>query len=205
MSTLTIPRRLVRTVPAKTDKQVEKWWEQSCEVNPTWEHVTLREPLNPDMFPSTAKYWDLCQHGAQKAGLIRLDYIYSHGGVYIDSDVRVYRPLDPLCQVEMFAGWEDPRCIPDAMFGARAFHPAVATMLSAATKLVELGRDPWDSGPGVFTDVLPERSDVMLFPPGTLYPYHYSQKRTAARGVDYGKRDPWCYAVHHWAGSWVGK
>lgn len=198
-----IPRRLVRTVPATTPNKVETWWAQSCEVNPSWEHVTLRDPLDPDDFPLTSHLWEACQHGAQKAGLIRLETILAHGGVYIDSDVRVYKSLEPLRGLQMFAGWEDALCIPDAMFGAVAGHPAVSACLQAACAMVELGRDPWDSGPGVFTDTLPDRQDVTLFPPGTFYPYHYSRKNTKDATIHYGFRDPWCFAVHHWQGSWT--
>ena len=33
--------------------------------------------------------------------------------------------------------------------------------------------DTWHTGPGVLTDVLPLRRDVLLLPPGSFYPVHY--------------------------------
>ena len=47
----------------------------------------------------------------------------------------------------------------------------------------------------------PGRSDVLLFPPGTLYPYHYKEKQR--RSEDHATAQPWAFMAHHWAGSWL--
>lgn len=199
-----IPRNLFRTVPARTGENVETWWRWATEIHQGWNCVTYRDPLDPADFPLTSEYWDLCRHGAQVAGLVRLELVYTHGGVYIDSDVQVYRSFGPLLGLRAFAGWEDVRVVPDAIFGAEAGHPAIGDCLHAATTLVKLGKDPWETGPGVFTDVLPLRQDVTLFGPEAFYPYHYSEKKTPKSRKNYSA-SPWCYAVHHWHASWVGK
>lgn len=36
----------------------------------------------------------------------RLDIIYEHGGIYLDTDVEVLKPFDPLLEHEAFAGFE---------------------------------------------------------------------------------------------------
>jgi mannosyltransferase OCH1-like enzyme len=199
-----IPRNLFRTVPAVTGNNVETWWTWAVDMHQGWNCVTYRDPLDPDEFPLTSPYWDLCRHGAQVAGLIRLELVYTYGGVYIDSDVQVFRSFAPLLGLQAFAGWEDVRVVPDAIFGAVAGHPAIQQCLDAAISLVKLGKDPWETGPGVFTDILPGRQDVTLFPPATFDPYHYNEKRTAKARADHGA-SPWCYAAHHWHGSWVPK
>lgn len=198
-----IPKILVRTVPQKTSQAIDDWWEWAKLLHPEWDHVSYQDPIDPKLFPRTSHLWEGLP-GAQKAGLIRLEAILKHGGVYIDSDVEVYRPFDPLLSLDGFAGWEDWRVVPDAVFGAKPGHPAIADCLDAATLLVELGRDPWDSGPGVFTDILPQRDDFILFGPQTFYPYHYNEKRKPAAKTNYAAW-PWCYAAHHWHGSWVTK
>lgn len=205
-----IPRRLVRVVPETTTEQVEEWWEEACKHHPDWDHVTLRDPIDPDLFPITSADWDRCTSGAQLAGLIRLEEIHHRGGIYIDSDVEVFRSFDPLLAAGMFAAWEDPDTIPDAVFGAYPNHPATGVMLAAALDRLRSGDSnwrhgsgAWSTGPGVFTTVLPGRDDVLLLPPGSFYPYHWSRK-DEDRGRDHKREQPWCFAAHHWAASWLG-
>lgn len=198
----TIPRILHRTVPAVTSPEVDRWWQQWGDLHPGWTLMDHRDPLDPDAW-ETSPLWPKCSSGAQKAGLIRLEALHRWGGVYVDSDVEPYRPLDALLGVEGFAGWEDAKVVPDAVLGARPGHPAVAVMLDAACRAVETGKGAWDSGPGVTTATLPGRADWLLLPPGSLYPYHYSHKARDRR--DYRAEQPWAFTAHHWHHSWAGR
>lgn len=198
-----IPRILHRTVPADTTAEVEGWWEVFAELHPEWELRTWRDPLDPKDFPTTAPLWDRCATGAQLAGLVRLEVLHRHGGVYVDSDVEPYRALDVLLHLPGFAAWEDARVIPDAVLGFEKGHPAVVEMLERACAAVTDGAGAWESGPGVTTSVLRGRHDVLLLPPGSFFPYHYSDKRRR-RHEDHMAAQPWAFAAHHWAASWVG-
>lgn len=193
-----IPRILHRTVPADTSDEVEGWWAKFQALHPGWTFHTHREPLDPALWPLTGDLWGKCQNGAQKAGLIRLEALVTHGGVYVDSDVEPFRSLEPLLQVEAFAGWEDEAVVPDAVLGAIPEHPAFVSMLTKARAAVESGADAWTSGPGVTTSTLPGRRDVLLLPPGSFYPHHYLEKVKA--GTRTGS--PWVFAEHKWAHSW---
>lgn len=196
-----IPRILHRTVPAVTTPQVEEWWELWQALHPGWQFFTHRDPLDAADWPLTSPQWAACGSGAQLAGLIRLEALWRWGGVYVDSDVEPYRPLDALLHARGFAGWEDRNCVPDAVLGAEPEHPAVGLMLARAVEAVESGADAWSSGPGVSTGVLPFRGDWLLLPPGSFYPYHYRDKVRA--GADHAAEQPWAFAAHHWAGSWL--
>ncbi|HMG44659.1 MAG TPA: hypothetical protein VK611_25220 [Acidimicrobiales bacterium] len=191
-----IPRRLVRTVPAATTPEVERWWVRFRALHPDWELVTHRDPIDPGLFPFTSPYWSRCSSGAQRAGLIRLEDISLRGGVYVDSDMEPFRAFDPLLTVPMFAAWEDEHTIPDACFGAHPGHPAVEAMMQRAVR--EIRRGPWESGPGVFTGILPGRDDVLVLPPGAFYPDHYLR----LDGL-YDQPGPWVFVRHHYRGSWL--
>lgn len=197
-----IPRIFHRTVPEHTSDEVEAFWKRFQELHPTWQFMTHRDPLNPDDWPLTAPYWKHCKAGAQLAGLIRLEALARWGGIYVDSDVEPYRAFDSLLPLKAFAAWEDARCIPDAVIGARRDHPAINEALKQATRLVKRG-NAWDSGPGVTTAVFRNHPDVLLLPPGAFYPYHYKEKHR--RGEDHAKAQPWAFGAHHWAGSWLKK
>jgi hypothetical protein len=125
----TIPRILHRTVPADTTDEVEGWWRRFQALHPGWEYRTHREPIDPQLWPLTADLWDRCANGAQKAGLIRLEALYTWGGVYMDSDVEPFRSLEPLLHLPAFAAWEDETTVPDAVLGSKPGHPAFEQML----------------------------------------------------------------------------
>lgn len=195
-----IPKILHRTVPERTSEQVEEWWAQFELTHPTWELRTWREPLDPADFPLTGHLFDRCANGAQKAGLVRLELLVTHGGVYVDSDVEPVRPLDPLTYSPAFAGWEDDRVVPDAVLGSAPGHPAMRECLARAVALVEGGSvDAWETGPGVTTAVLPGRDDVLLLPPGSFYPVHYLEKALLGSR----NQSPWVFLEHKWHHSWA--
>lgn len=193
-----IPRILHRTVPADTSDEVEAWWRKFQVMHPGWEFRTYREPIDPADWPLTGDLWGRCQNGAQKAGLIRLEALYHHGGVYVDSDVEPFRSLEPLLRLEAFAAWEDETTVPDAVLGAMPEHPAFRELIDKARACIEGGGDAWHSGPGVCTETLPTRPDVLVLPPGSFYPHHYLEK--SAAGARTGA--PWVFVEHKWHHSW---
>lgn len=196
-----IPRILHRVVPEQRNVQSDEWWARFEELHPDWELMTHRDPLDPEEWPLTAAHWDKVANGAQFADLIRLEALLRFGGVYVDQDVEPLRPLDALLSLSAFAAWEDPRSVPNAVMGATPDHPAVWACLELMIE--RLPGETWQSGPGVLTEILPNRSDVLLLPPGSFYPYHYKEKERA--GEDFRKTQPWAFVAHHWWGSWLEK
>lgn len=198
LSETRIPRILHRTVPAETSDEVEAWWAQFERLHPGWDCKTYREPLDPADWPLTGDLFERCQNGAQKAGLIRLESLVRDGGVYVDSDVEPFRSFEPLLHLSAFAGWEDETTVPDAVLGAGPSHPAFLLMIEKARSSIEGGGDAWQSGPGVSTEVLPGRTDVLVLPPGAFYPHHYLEKKAAGTRT----ANPWVFCEHKWHHSW---
>lgn len=201
-----IPRRLVRTVPAVTTADAERLWLTACALHPDWEHVTLRDPVDPSGFPITSPYWPDCETGAQLADLIRAEELLHRGGWYIDSDVLMLKPLDTLCGLEAVAGWEDRSYIPNAVLGFRPGHQALQHVLDRAIARRFMGT--WTAGVGVTTEVFGGRDDVTLLPPQAFYPVHWRQAhdaRKACNDIDWSAAaadNPWSWAIHLYAASW---
>jgi hypothetical protein len=193
-----IPHLIFRCVPEHTTDVVERWWHTACELHPTWGQITYRDPLPPANWPLTAPHWHRCTSGAQFAGLIRLEALVHHGGIYLDSDVELYRPLDNLTDARAFAAWEDRGTIPDAVIGAEPGHPAIRHALNLAIERLDEGA--WSSGPGATTQAFRAATGILVLPPATFYPYHYTQPERAGEPHEL---DPWCYGAHRWAGSWL--
>ena len=199
-----IPRRLIRTVPEAVNGEQERLWNIAADLHPGWQHITLRDPIDPAAFPLTHHLWDQCETGAQLADLVRIEELYLRGGIYIDSDVECYRPFDPLLGAEAFAGWEDTDHIPNAVLGAQAGHPAIGQLVTRAAEMMPC--NTWDIGVGLTTEVLRGRNDVLLLPPGSFFPVHYRVKQRLRRmppPAQIRAENPWSYAAHHWAASWL--
>lgn len=196
-----IPRRLVRTVPAVTSEEAELLWVTATALHPDWEHVTLRDPVDPGNFPMTSPYWGECESGAQLADLIRAEDLLHRGGWYIDSDVWMLRPLDSLCGLDGVAAWEDRHHIPNAVLGFRPGHEALRRVVELAIE--RRSRGTWHAGVGVTTEVFRGRTDMTLLPPGAFYPVHWRDAhRRTVNWAEAAGAAPWAFAVHKFAASW---
>lgn len=204
-----IPKRLIRTVAQQTTVEVEGYWEGAKALHPGWDYVTFRDPIDPRLFPLTADTWDRCTSGAQLAGLIRLEALWHQGGVYLDSDVEVFKSFEPLTFSHAFAAWEDANTIPDAVMGSEAHHPAIGMCIALALRRLgprnaengdwKTGPGAWSTGPGVTTTILAGRDDVTVYGPELFYPIHYSEKEKLEGFVP----GPETYAIHRWHASWL--
>lgn len=198
-SNTVIPRILHRVVPKQTPNEVEDWWERFQQIHPGWQYMTHRDPHSPGQWPLVEEGLNRAANGAQLADLIRLEALWQYGGIYVDSDCEPYRSLEPLLGVPAFAAWEDSRAVCNAVMGAKPQHPAIRACIELA--LQEMSKGTWQAGPGVVTAIFPGREDVLLLPPGSFYPYHYSEKQR--RDEDHRNKQPWSFMAHHWAGSWL--
>lgn len=207
---MSIPKILFRTVGEVTDDQTEAWWARSVELTPGWHHITYRDPADPEEFPYATTYWHACNSGAQRAGIIRLEALMQHGGLYLDSDVELWKDPTPLLDNRAIAAWEDANTIPDAILGFEPDHAVLPVMLDEALRKIPEGA--WESGPGVTTRNLAGRDDVTLLPTEWLYPFHWksSVKRRFDVSTPVGRRNyeklkssmPDTFMAHHWRHSW---
>lgn len=190
-----IPRRLIRTAPEVTNAEQDRLWKIATEMHPHWEHVDLRNNVDPTGYPMTSPYWDQCESGAQWADLCRFEELL-RGGVYIDSDVEVLKSFDPLLGLSAFAGYEDTERVCIAVLGFRPNHPVVNLAVRLAISRRRQGT--WKAGMGAFNAALADRDDIVLFPPGMFYPFHWSDDEPN----DWRERNPWSMTAHYWAKSW---
>lgn len=193
-----IPRILHRTVPADVPPEWDANWDRWRQMHPDWQHITWSDPLDPDD-------WELghlhphCRSGAQLAGLVRLEAIWRHGGVYVDADFEPLRPLDDLLAHPLFIGTEDGQVLTDALFGAEPGHPGLRRCINRVAAM-DMAEGAWATGPGVTTAELTGRPGVTILAARCLYPYHYSEPHR--RHEDFATTTPEAWAVHHWAASW---
>lgn len=115
------------TIPDKFKRNIETWYKQ-C---PNYE-IKLWNESNYDFSKCTymkeayeAKKWGFVPDYA------RLDVIHQCGGIYLDTDVELLKPLDELLGFDMFCGFESPKYIAYGLgFGGKARNPIFKEMMN---------------------------------------------------------------------------
>lgn len=66
----------------------------------------------------------------------RLDIIYNYGGIYLDTDVEIIKPLDYLLQFDLFCGFESIDYVALGLgFGAKGKHDVIKKMMDVYENL----------------------------------------------------------------------
>ena len=62
---------------------------------------------------------------------VRLKVLYDYGGFYMDTDVELLKPLDPLCDNQALIGFENDNYVNSGqMLASKAGHPVLQEMMS---------------------------------------------------------------------------
>lgn len=135
--------------------------------------------------------------GQLRSDIARMEILLRFGGVYLDMDCEVRRPLDPLLDAECFLGWEtDGMWANNAVMGAVAQHPFIEACVTLVADNVRGWRFPVRpnkaTGPQFITRVLRSFPEVVVHPSGYFYPYLHSELHRDADAHD------GAYVVHHW-------
>ena len=141
----------------------------------------------------------------------RLLIVQEYGGLYLDTDVEVVRPLDKLLQFDAFFGFENREYVNTGQgFGAVAGHPAVKAMTSVYENLVPdpSGAYPIVTCPSLNTQALlphglkldGSRQTVLgaeILPPEYLCPYDDEIGKLNLTEL--------AYSIHWYGKSWFSK
>lgn len=130
-------------------------WKKYC---PDWEMIEWNEDnfdVNQNEFCRQAyqnKKW------AFVSDFARFDILYKYGGIYLDTDVEILRPLDCFLKNKLFAGHETDEWIaPGLILGSEDGHPVIEEVLRAyqnSSFLDELGNEIHTTVGQYFTNAL---------------------------------------------------
>lgn len=147
-------------------------------------------------------YW------ARVADIARLQILYRHGGIYLDVDVKVIGPFDPLLSHKCFVGLENESYVSNAVIGAEPGNAFIGAALSAI-QLNKVGVEKMDPsyGPVVLTDLLlgkaedRRRDEVFLAPKQFFHPLDWDLPRDERSNLErYCTPETVC--VHLFDHSW---
>ncbi len=72
---------------------------------PTWDYKLWTDDDIPGLNLKNQRYYDQATTYAEKADILRYELLYRYGGVYLDSDIELLKPLDVLHHTyEFYAG-----------------------------------------------------------------------------------------------------
>ena len=148
------------------------------------------------------------------ADYIRLYALYNYGGIYLDSDVLVYKTFDDLLDLPYFLGEDYVHCFEPAIIGATKGCPWIKQVMDIYHDrhfVLEDGSYDLYGLPRVFHDRLVDKysfclvssKDVVLDRDDciNIFSYDYFNSRDFVGS----KRYPNSYCSHNYLGSWMGK
>ena len=102
---------------------------------------------NEDNFDINFNKWTKKSYEEKKyaftSDVARLWVLYNYGGIYMDTDVEVYKPLDEFLNEEAFTGFEDINYPVTATLGAEKGNPVIKKMLDYYNDLDFILYDDW--------------------------------------------------------------
>ncbi len=139
----------------------------------------------------------------------RLDIIYEHGGIYLDTDVEIIKPLDGLLELEAFAGVEhNSEYVALGLgFGAHSNNPTIKAIRDYYNSLLFVKNGELDITPA------PKVNNVVLKELG----YIYSEDITKCDSLTVFPSEYFCpmdyitgetditdntVSIHHYTSSW---
>lgn len=175
------------------DYQIVQWNEDNFDVG---RNLFMQQAYN-------AKKW------AFVSDVARLMIILEQGGIYLDTDVELVKPLDSLLDFDAYFGMEGTMINTGLGFGANAGNPVVKAMLDAYRDTPFIKADGYDdSEPCTVKNTRVARAfgytengglqkvrGVCFLPPEYLCPFDY---RTMDGGVT-----PNTISIHHYSMSWM--
>lgn len=141
--------------------------------------------------------------------VVRLYALYHFGGIYMDTDVEVLRPLDDFLEYPAFSGFEVEEAIPTGIMGSEKGSPWVKRELDYYENMsFILSNGAFNTKPNV--QIITEHALALgLIPNGkfqivndelAIFPKDYFCPKSYVDGQIYLTERT--YTIHHFAGSW---
>ncbi len=140
----------------------------------------------------------------------RADLLYRYGGIYMDLDVEMLRPIDDLLYNDAYMSFESSDRIEcGSGMGARAGHPIIREICKSYESRPYFKADgTWDNStcPVRYTEViekhgLKKNGGFQSVEDITVYPFEVLTGKSFETGIVYNSE--LSYTLHHHNGSWI--
>ena len=179
------------------DYQIMEWNEQNFSVGDSVPYV--QEAYSRGKWAFVSDY-------------VRLHALEQYGGIYLDTDVELFRPLDGLLECRMFMGFESKDYLSTAVIGCEPGVPVITSFLEHYRDrhfIMPDGSDAIESTNVVFlTGLMKEwglrlNGKMQTVGDVTVYPQWYFSPNDVINV--FGKFRKRSYAYHHMNASWYDR
>jgi mannosyltransferase OCH1-like enzyme len=172
--------------------EFQRYGETWRKHHPGWEMCLWTEDDLPEL--ALTQVLQRGRHHAERADVLRYELLKRFGGVYVDIDFECLRSLESLLdEVEVFAAFQLPERVSNAMLGAVPGHPLFERASREAALRIGVGTIPAATGPQFFTRLVKDFPEVTLYGSEKFFPYLWTEPHRA------NEHFPEAYAVHRWA------
>ena len=140
---------------------------------------------------------------------VRLYAMYNYGGIYMDTDVEVLRPLDVFLSEKAFSGFESEKYVPTGIMASEKGHKLIHEFLEEYNSIAFINADGslnLETNVVKITRSLTNYSfkldnskqtimDMTFYPSDYFCPFELSTGKL--------KLTPNTYTIHHFSGSWL--
>lgn len=197
-----IPKIIHRIIP-ETPKDIhEQCWKSVQDSHGSdWELITHTAPeKTSEGWEITREYWNKCAAPAFMCDLMRLEVLWNYGGIYLDSDVYIFKNLSPLIGEKPFVGLEDGIWLCNAVMGFPAKHPALLELINETKRILDLGEVAHP--PFTTTDIFGLRDDITFLSQKEFYFYGPMSRKIIPSKLEELRKTPGVYGIHLWDASW---
>ena len=139
---------------------------------------------------------------------VRVYVLYNYGGIYMDTDVEVLKPLDRFLEHEAFSGFEDKENIPTGIMASKKGNKWMKELLDyyKDKHFIVDGKIDYTTNVTVITNItkknygLKQNNKYQDLKYVTIYPNDYFCPKDHINGDIYLTENSYC--IHHFAGSW---
>lgn len=182
-----IPRRIF-TIWLNEDPKLPELVERCLESQKStgYEHrlITLENCFKDNRYLkecSVAKKW------AKACDYLRIHYLYTEGGVYLDADVLMEpgKNFDQYLQEKMFCGREKNQYVSNAIIGAESGHPILEKYLKTVEEnFIGSGDMVFQPGMFLWTELVTFNpvGEVTILPPPVFLPFDHQTGITEKNG-----------------------
>lgn len=167
------------------DYKIVRWDESSFPID---SHPYVKEAYEAKKYAFVSDY-------------VRLWVLYNNGGIYLDTDYKILKPLDDFLNCNLFMGNENDDFIGTAIIGAEKGHWLIKQWLEYYdTHLFKITPNTYNMIPNtmIIADIMSnygyksgnlfKMQDVDIFERDVFYPEKVNEKET--------------YGIHYFRGSW---
>ncbi|MEK0313683.1 glycosyltransferase family 32 protein [Cohnella sp. 56] len=178
------------------DYEIIEWNEDNFDVN---SNVYTREAY------ALAKW-------AFVSDYVRLKVLWDYGGIYMDTDVEVVKPLDEFLKLPAFSGFEGDNNIPTGIIGAEKNNLWIKNLLQEYDNrnFIKIdGTIDLTTNVSLITQKTKELYSIKLdnsfqeLTDMTIFPYEWFCSKSIFTGRI--TRTVNTYTIHHFSGSWMTK